>query len=541
MHGTSSALEDQLPCPPQTLQGEVPGPPAQPLDDLCPLQEVSHWAGSGCVAQVRPVGSEPCSEESRLNGLNSQAWCNPVIGQPEAKPYPSRIMRLLSNQKRCGDAASERTPNHGPTTTPQNWSGLSGLKVMGSFKKLRSTVFQGIQSRGNAMTANQDEDHTMIANDDAVCVDISRGQQPQQRCKEGYRVNGVCVGESIVGICSGVSDDDEDEDGNDERLQRNSHFSRSIRRAYGSGRISLLDMGYTPRSPKAAAPSPSRRPRPVSTVFAGSEEHLPREANGRALSQMSKSAENLHLFKAPFKRKTASAHLAHPPQRELETEPEPEPDTPERGRTLNINRTTSASSVDSHERASGRWRSPSRTRAQMHRLVGSLTDLTSRRPPIAPLAPQAPLSPLSRLHDDYSRRTPCLPPSDRQRRPSPARVKATSDMEGGQRVTAVTLEHTPSIHPVPLCSLHPMEVGDKHNAELHNLSLLLANQCVVPLTSSPRSGARAPRDKSTGNCGPVEDQRPGTVSLLQPCPQSVPDQSEDPLQEQSRVRHYYTY
>ena len=51
VHGTSSALEDQLPCPPQTLQGEVPGPPAQPLDDLCPLQEVSHWAGSGCVAQ----------------------------------------------------------------------------------------------------------------------------------------------------------------------------------------------------------------------------------------------------------------------------------------------------------------------------------------------------------------------------------------------------------------------------------------------------------------------------------------------------------
>ncbi|KAG5268780.1 hypothetical protein AALO_G00216370 [Alosa alosa] len=551
VHGASSTLEDPLQCPPQILQGETPGPAPQPLDDLCPFQEVNHRTGSGCVAQVRPVRSEPRGEESRLNGLNSQAWCSPVIGQPEAKPCPSRIMRIFSNQKRCGDATSERTSNLGSAMNPQTWSNLSGLKVMGSFKKLRSSVFQGIQSRGNATTANQDTDYTVITNEDTGCVDLSNGQQPQQMCREGCQSNGVCGGESIFGICSGVPDDNEDEDENDDEFQRNSHFSRSIRRAYGAGRITLLDTGRharpdaPPKSPKASAPcpSPSRRPRPVSTVFAGSEVHPAGEANSGALSRLSKSAENLHVLKAPFKRKTASAHLAHPrPQRNLEQDLEPQPElgSPERGWTSNIKRTNSASSMDGggDRRSSGRWRSPSRTRAQMQRLVGSLTDLTSRQRPSSPLSPQQgpPLSPLSRIHDDYSRRTPCVPPSDRQRRPSPARGRAPSEREAaGQRVTAaVVVEHTPSIHPVPLGSsdLTGLTRTDDTSVELHSSALQLANQSLAPLTSSPLSGARSPSNAPAGNSGPVEDRRPGTVSPLQPCLQSSEDKAEDHLQGQ---------
>ncbi|XP_062377094.1 uncharacterized protein spata13 [Sardina pilchardus] len=560
VHGAASTLDDPLPCPPQ---GETPGPaPPRPLDDLCPFQEANQRTGSGCAAQVRPVRPEPCSEESRLNGLNSQAWCSPVIGQPEAKPYPSRIMRLFSNQKRSGDAALERTSNHGSAVNPQTWSNLSGLKVMGSFKKLRSSVFQGIQSRGNGTTANQDADYTTITNEDTGCVDLSNGQQPQQLGREGCQGNGVCGGEAIFGICSGVHDD-EDEDDNDDEFQRNSHFSRSIRRAYGAGRITLLDAGRNarpdapPKSPKAAVaappcPSPSRRPRPrpVSAAFAGSEAHLAGEANGGALSRLSKSAENLHLFKAPFRRKTASAHLAHPhpPPRNLEQDPEPppEPDAPERGRTSNIKRATSASSVDGGgERGSGRWRSPSRTRGQMQRLVGSLTDLTSRRRPSGPLSPPSPssapplsLSPLSRIHDDYSRRTPCVPPSDRQRRPSPARVRAAGEREGAaQRVTAavVVVEHTPSIHPVPLGSPDLTELtprADDTSEEHHSSTLQLDHQCPAPLTSSPLSAARSPSHAPAGNSGPVEDRRTGTVPPLQPCPQSAVDKAEDHLQDQ---------
>lgn len=551
MHGASSALEDPLPCSTQALQGDTSGLPARPLDDLCSFPEANQGTGSGCGVQVRPVRPEACSEESRLNGLNSQAWCNPVIGQPEAKPYPSRIMRLFSNQKHCGDPASERTSNQGSGMNPQTWSGLSGLKVMGSFKKLRTSVFQGIQSRGNAMTANQDADYAMITNEDAEHVDVSNGQQRQQPLKEGCQVNGVCGGEFI--FCSGASDDDEEEFGNDEGLQRNSHFSRSIRRAYGAGRITLLDVGRNPqstnlppKSPKTSAPCPSpfRRPRPVSTVLASSELHLAGETNGKALSQLSKSAENLHQSKAPFKRKTASAFLANPQQRDPEPGLDPlEPDTSERGRTPNIKRTTSALSVDGRERSSGRWRSPSRTRANMQRLVGSLTDLTFRRRPSSPQQSpqQCPLSPVSRLHDDYSRRIPCVPPPDRQRRPSPARPKAASEREGaGQRVTAVvTVEHTPSVTPAPFESQDLTELANTHKTtvEVHSLATQPANPCVAPLTSSPRSGARALGEAPAGNSGPVEDQRRGSNCVEQPSPQPVVDQRENGSQDQ-KVRHY---
>lgn len=546
MHGASSALEDPLSCSTQALQGETSGPPARPLHDRCSFTEVNQRTGSGSGVQVRSVRPEACTEESRLNGLNSQAWSNPVIGQPEAKPYPSRIMRLFSNQKHCRDPASERTSNHGSGMNPQTWSGLSGMRVMGSFKKLRTSVFQGIQSRGNAMTANQDADYTVRTNEDAECVDKPNGQHPQQLCKEGCQVNGVCGGGLGFGISSGASDDDEDEYG----LQRNSHFSRSIRRAYGAGRIALLDVGRNPpstnlppKSPKMSTPcpSPSRRPRPVSTVLASSELHLAGEMNGKALSRLSKSADNLHLSKAPFKRKTASAFLANPQQPDVEPELDPEPETPERGRTLNIKRTTSTSSMDGRERSSGHLRSPSRTRLQMQRLVGSLTDLTFRRRPSSPLSPQqGPLTPLSQLHDDYSRRIPCVPPPDRQRRPSPARPRVASEKEGSsQRVTAVvTVEHTPSIHTGPLDSQDHTGLTHVHSAneELHSSATPPANRCVAPLTSSPRSGARALSDAPAGYSGPVEDQRQGTDCPLQPWPQPVVDQREDQLQDH-KVRH----
>lgn len=548
MHGTSSALEDPLSCSAQALQGETSEPPARPLDDLCSFAEVNRRTGSGCGVQVDDVRPEAHSEENRLNGLNSQAWCNPVIGQPEAKPYPSRIMRLFSNQKHCGDQASERTSNHGSGMNPQTWSGLSGLKVMGSFKKLRTSVFQGIQSRGNAMTANQDADCTVITNQDTECVDISNGKHPQQLGKEGCQVNGVCGGTLGFGICSGASDDDEDEYGNDDGFQRNSHFSRSIRRAYGAGRIALVDSGRNPQPtnlppklPKTApCPSPSRRPRPVSTALASSELHLAGETNGKVLSRLSKSADNLHLSKAPFKRKTASAFLANHQQCDVEPELDPEPDYPARGRTPNIKRTTSALSVDSRERSSERCRSPGRTRLQMQRLVGSLTDLTFRRRPSSPLLPQqGPLSPLSQLHDDYSRRIPCVPPPDRQRRPSPARLRAAPEREGaGTQVTAVvTVERTPSIHTDPLESQDLTGLAHAHNTneELHSLATHPATQCVAPLTSTPRSGTRALSDAPAGNSAP-EYQRQGTNSFPQPLPQPVVDQREEQLQNQ-KVRH----
>ena len=85
------------------------------------------------------------------------------------------------------------------------------------------------------------------------------------------------------------------------------------------------------------------------------------------------------------------------------------------------------------------------TKGPMLKLVGSMTDLTVRRrrsPSPSPTSP-SPLSPLTRLHDDYSRRVPCLTTSERQRRPSPVRARVMS------------VEHTPLVHLQPESDASP--------------------------------------------------------------------------------------
>lgn len=392
---------------------------------------------SGCDAQVQPMTCDFNSEESRLNRFNTASWSSPVIGQP------SRIMRLFSTQKKCtvpGDSQGSTRPLsfQGPPSSagvPQVWPGLSGLTVMGSFKKLRSSVLQGIQNRG---TANQDEEYTSAAIQGGDNGMVTTNQSPRLRCGEGYRVsNGVSIGQQMAGL-SPYGSDNEDEEVVDEEdgLQRNTWFSRSIRRAYGAGRISLLDAGQGKRG-EGPGLGVSTNQRPGSGSGSVSEVNLHLEEsvteNVDTLSRLSKSADNLHLFKGPFRHKVPC--------------PSPQTDSPGANGDPSIQRTASASSGDHRDRSQSpvRFRSPVGAKGHMLKLVGSMTDLTvRRRPNPSPVtclgSPVTPLSPLSRLHDDYSRRTPCLPASDRQRRPSPARMR---------NVTLVSPEHTPTIHPRP--------------------------------------------------------------------------------------------
>ncbi|KAI1891238.1 hypothetical protein AGOR_G00141720 [Albula goreensis] len=83
---------------------------------------------------------------------------------PDCKPYHSKILQLLSTPRKRSCSSVERPrPLSGP---PASWSTLSGLRVMGSFKKLRSSVLQGIQSRG-IPPANQEAGKFTTANQEA--------------------------------------------------------------------------------------------------------------------------------------------------------------------------------------------------------------------------------------------------------------------------------------------------------------------------------------------------------------------------------------
>ncbi|XP_070708873.1 myosin-M heavy chain isoform X1 [Pempheris klunzingeri] len=500
-----STSEDSLPC----LHNSKADPliRSRPISDIYPFNSHADRSAvpyllSGCGGQVQPMTAGP--DENRLNGINSSAWSNPVIGQPEGKPHSSRIMRLFSNSRK-GPVPSHSPTTDSPTSTnsdsnsgPQSWPGLSGLGVVDSFKKLRSSVLQGIQSRGvithdgvHVPSSNQEmANGTVVANSDPS-LDYATNHL---EFSQGYRVsNGNFTSQklAVMSQCGSDIEDYEDEE-NDEGdgLTRNSRFSRSMRRAYGAGRISLLDMGNgrgAGRSTNEA--KDSQTPDQTSEANAKTE-NVNENTNVRVLSKLSKSAENLHIFKTPFRRKAASPG---PPS----AQEDPQRTSTSNG-TPNIQRTASASSVDLR----GHRKSPVKTKGPMLKLVGSMTDLTVRRrqsPSPSPTSPSL-MSPLSRLHDDYSRRVPCLTASERQRRPSPIRAQVMS------------VGHNPLVHPQP-----------EHDVRSQQHQVLISPVCVEPPEQTEQTSPAISYESLTG----------ATTRAAQ-CDSSLLDQKEPSQQQQQQ-------
>lgn len=399
-------------APLRRLPTSKPEPPthSRPFSDS--FDFYAHADRSGCGAQVQPV-----TTEGRLNGFNSSssaAWSNPVIGQSEGKPYSTRIMKLFSNSKKGpfpATSGTAETPG-GANGGPQAWPGLSGLAVVDSFKKLRTSVLQGIQSRASG---NSEGD---------LCSSAQFETNNQLNFTDGHRScngNFSDLNSAATSQCESDLEDDDDDDevdsesGEGDSFSRNTRLSRSIRRAYGSGRICLQDQ-ENGTAVGAGRTKPDQKLN--SQQEASGEEDTSAATTGfTVLGRLSKSAENLHIFKAPFRRQPLQPSVSE--------------DGPSGGQPSLIERTVSSSSVEGRSRR----RSPVKAKGPMQRLVGSVTDLAVRRrrspspaTPSSTTSPASPalMSPLSRLHDDYSRRLPCLSGAERQRRPSPIRARALS-------------------------------------------------------------------------------------------------------------------
>lgn len=395
----------------------------RPLSDLYPFYSQAERSGtayllSGCGAQVQPITT--CPDENGFNGINSSAWCSPVIGQPDGKP--SRIMKLFSSSKKGP------VPAQSSSTEQPSWSGVPGLGVVDSFKKLRSSVLQGIQSKG----ASLGDGEPLSSSNQFLATSTGVGDEGYNHDTGGFSVsNGNYPHHNLVmSQCDSdiedYYDDVDDEEGSADGLTRNTVFSRSIRRAYGQGRISLFDTGNGKPAEKGTSVTAYGQ-KPNQTANVNQEQEKTNEtSNVKILSRLSKSAENLHIFRAPFRRK-APASVTSVPDEELQRPVKAH-------RATSIQRTASTSSVDLQDR-----KNPVKTKGPMLKLVGSVTDLTVRRrhtPSPSPTSPSL-MSPLSRLHDDYSRRAPCLTTSERQRRPSPVRARVLS------------VGHVPLVHPQP--------------------------------------------------------------------------------------------
>lgn len=361
-------------------------------------------------------------------------------------------MKLFSNSRKnptslygpATDSPSSAHSNDG-NSSPHPGTGLAGFGVVDSFKKLRSSVLQGIQSKG---AASHNGDHVPLPEEAMANGSAVKSSDPglanmgvHFKTTGGYNVpNGSLTVQMLAGISQYGSDieDCDDEETDVDGLTRNSRFSRSIRRAYGAGRICLLDMvngrqaGSTPNEAAITTQKPETESQ-TSKVNVQTENPT-ENANTKVLSRLSKSAENLHIFKTPFRRKTPSPSIQEDLQRNSSSNGTP-----------SIQRTSSASSVDLRDRADSCRRAPLKTKGPMLKLVGSMTDLTVRRrrsPSPSPTSP-SPMSPLSRLHDDYSRRIPCQQSSERQRRPLTASAQVAS------------VEHAPVIHHQPESYTNP--------------------------------------------------------------------------------------
>ncbi|XP_072575929.1 spermatogenesis-associated protein 13 isoform X3 [Vulpes vulpes] len=317
------------------------------------------------------------------NGGCSGSHCGEAEAQ-EARLSPAKLMRLFSVSRKRTGTNPERPRSMVLMGNSSTWNALASFRKMGSFKKLKSSVLQGIQNREGSEAAKEDaperDPGKPIPNGAAVARQASRWDAPR----------------AGPGAASDCSDPEEADDA----FQRSTHRSRSIRRAYGLGRISLLDGDRRP-GPQEPGAEPGAEPAACEVLRKDSE----RDSIGY---RKSRSTDHLNfLKKSSFKRKSTS-NLA-----DLRAAP----DGPAPRRTL------SSCSADSEklggpDRRTKRWRSPLRAGDwdRVLRLVSSAADAAWRRE--SPRAGPAPgpgpgpgpggasqrLQGHSRLHDAYSRR-----------------------------------------------------------------------------------------------------------------------------------------
>ncbi|XP_064349331.1 spermatogenesis-associated protein 13 isoform X1 [Camelus dromedarius] len=443
--------------------------------------------GHGCGAAV------PCSvPDPKDPGMVSHPACrNGSCGAQEARLSPAKLLRLFSAGAARTRADPERPrPARLAGVSSSTWNALASFRKMGSFKKLKSSVLQGIQSREGWDAAKEGaSEHDLgkpVPNGAAAGI-------PTGRCALAGLAGGA------LGLGPGFASDGSDPEEADDAFARGALRSRSIRRAYRLGRIRLLDPEPPAREP-AACEALVQEP----------------ERNG-VVCRRSKSTDSLaFLRKSSFRRKSAS-HLA-----DLRDAPEP------RG----PRRTLSGSSADSEGSGGAparprRWRSPLRAPdlARVLRLVGGGAAGRPGDPGSAPPAPR----PHSCLHDDYSRRAAAFP--ERLSRSAEPRDPGPADTgDAGAGGAAPGAHGSSSSRPAQEVSRQgahdPRPGGGRFPVEPEQP--LGPPRPTTPKPPSPRSpgaaSARCPTSVSALSLSSVDsEERTEGPPLREPGPGSFPD------------------
>ncbi|XP_017687068.1 PREDICTED: spermatogenesis-associated protein 13 isoform X4 [Lepidothrix coronata] len=317
----------------------------------------------------------------------------------EDKLSPSKIMRFFTTPRKRANSSSDRPRSLVLMGNSSTWNAFSSIRKMGSFKKLKSSVLQEVKTRECSDILNENGVGKHGLNGAVVRIQTNR-----------YSYSGPLhdFQNAVDGLASDCSDAEE----SDESFLRNTHRSRSIRRAYGAGRINLLDTDKVQSHHNCV--------RPTSPVIAEPKicEILVKDsADNRMIYRRSKSSDNLNfLKKSSFKRKSTSnlADLKVANEKQMPT------------RTVSVASADSDKSGGNPERRSKRWKSPIRAKDfdRVLKLVSSVTDVAWKKDApkstaSSPIEQSQRIRSNSRLHDDYSRRVSSSTDHDRKRCTSP--------------------------------------------------------------------------------------------------------------------------
>jgi len=317
----------------------------------------------------------------------------------EDKLSPSKIMCFFTTPRKRANSSSDRPRSLVLMGNSSTWNALSSIRKMGSFKKLKSSVLQGIQTRECSDILSENGVGKQGSNGAVVRVQTNR-----------YSYSGPL--HDFQSAVEALGSDCSDAEESDESFLRNTHRSRSIRRAYGAGRINLLDTDKVQSHHNCT--------RPTSPVIAEPKicEILVKDSeNNRIIYRRSKSSDNLNfLKKSSFKRKSTSnlTDLKAANEKQMSA------------RTASVTSADLDKTGGNPERRSKRWKSPIRAKDfdRVLKLVSNVTDVAWKKdgPKSTVTSPSEQSQRTrsnSRLHDDYSRRVSSSTDHDRKRCTSP--------------------------------------------------------------------------------------------------------------------------
>nr|XP_020666723.1 spermatogenesis-associated protein 13 isoform X4 [Pogona vitticeps] len=376
---------------------------SSPYPPGCTENMTTHQNGCGNGTSVTCILMDNKESRNNATSLCHSGGCDMSSSceneSQEDKASPSKIMRFFSTpRKRCVSNV-ERPHSLIVMGNSSTWNALSSIRKMGSFKKLKSSVLQGIPGKedldnlNDSMPENSIRKH--VPNSTVVRVQTNR-----------YSYSGPLHDFQGTTDNTLVSDNSDGEESDDSFL-RNTRRSRSIRRAYGIGRINLVDTDKIQDSARTVSPV-AQEPQICEIVVKDSE-------SSKVIYRRSKSTDNLNfLKKSSFKRKSASNLTEVVNEKQIPL------------RTISTSSADSDKTNRNSDRRSKRWKSPIRAKDfdRVLKLVSNVTDVTMKKDSPNSEIPSSGeqnqrTRPNSRLHDDYSRRVSSSTESDRRKCPPP--------------------------------------------------------------------------------------------------------------------------